>query len=79
MKNCSFINKPIVIFRGDDTSAFNLRSIKIILKGDLDLSNAIAKFSLLDYHKEWTVHDVVHIVGHKGYAAWRTDRHIPPV
>lgn len=58
MKNCSFINKPIVIFRGDDTSAFNLRSIKIILKGDLDLSNAIAKFSLLDYHKEWTVQEV---------------------
>lgn len=52
------INKPIVIFRGDDTSAFNLRSIKIILKGDLDLSNAIAKFSLLDYHKEWTVQEV---------------------
>jgi len=45
--------KPIELFRGDDTDAFGLRTITIKLSGDLDLTNAKAKFILLGYKKEW--------------------------
>lgn len=50
--------KPIVIFRGDNTAAFDLRTIKILLTGDLDLSHATAKFTLLDFSKTWTEQEV---------------------
>lgn len=50
--------KPIVIFRGDNTAAFDLRTIKILLTGDLDLSRATAKFTLLDFSKTWTEQEV---------------------
>ena len=46
-------DKPITIFRGDDTDAFGLRTITIKLTGDLDLTTAKAKFVLLGYAKEW--------------------------
>lgn len=50
--------KPIVIFRGDNTAAFDLRTIKILLTGDLDLSHATAKFTLLNFTKSWTTEEV---------------------
>ena len=50
--------KPIVIFRGDNTAAFDLRTIRILLTGDLDLSHATAKFTLLDFSKTWTEQEV---------------------
>lgn len=50
--------KPIVIFRGDNTAAFDLRTITILLTGDLDLSHATAKFTLLDFSKTWTEQEV---------------------
>ena len=49
---------PIVIFRGDNTAAFDLRTIRILLTGDLDLSHATAKFTLLDFSKTWTEQEV---------------------
>lgn len=51
MENCL---TPIHIFRGDDTSAFGLRTLTIKLTGDLDLTNATAKFTLLGFSKVWT-------------------------
>lgn len=51
MENCL---TPIHIFRGDDTSAFGLRTLTIRLTGDLDLTNATAKFTLLGFSKVWT-------------------------
>ena len=50
--------KPIVIFRGDNTAAFDLRTIKILLTGDLDLTNATARFDLLGFTKSWTTEEV---------------------
>lgn len=50
--------KPIVIFRGDNTAAFDLRTITILLTGDLDLSHATARFTLLDFSKTWTEQEV---------------------
>lgn len=50
--------KPIVIFRGDNTAAFDLRTITILLTGDLDLSHATAKFTLLNFSKTWTEQEV---------------------
>ena len=50
--------KPIVIFRGDNTAAFDLRTIRILLTGDLDLTNATARFDLLDFTKSWTTEEV---------------------
>ena len=50
--------KPIVIFRGDNTAAFDLRTITILLTGDLDLSHATAKFTLLNFTKSWTTEEV---------------------
>lgn len=50
--------KPIVIFRGDNTAAFDLRTITILLAGDLDLTNATARFDLLGFTKSWTTEEV---------------------
>ena len=50
--------KPIVIFRGDNTAAFDLRTITILLTGDLDLTNATARFDLLGFTKSWTTEEV---------------------
>lgn len=45
--------KPITIFKGDDSTAFGVRTINVKLSTDLDLTNATAKFDLLSYHKSF--------------------------
>lgn len=52
------MQEPIVIFRGDNTAAFDLRTIKILLTGDLDITNATARFDLLGFTKSWTTEEV---------------------
>lgn len=51
-------NKPIVIFKGDDTDAFNLRTIKIKIGGSIDLSEASARFTLCGWEVKWGKKDL---------------------
>jgi hypothetical protein len=45
---------PIVLIRGDDTDAFNLRKISIIITGNIDTDGATASFELSGIKREWT-------------------------
>lgn len=45
---------PIVLIRGDDTDAFNLRKISIIITGNINTDDATASFELSGIKREWT-------------------------
>lgn len=45
---------PIVLIRGDDTDAFNLRKISIIITGNINTDGATASFELSGIKREWT-------------------------
>lgn len=56
--NCDEKQNAIRIFRGDDTDAFGLRTMTVNITGDIDLTNATAKFALLDYSRTFTNEEV---------------------
>ena len=50
---------PIRIFKGDDSCAFGVRTIEILLETEIDLTGATSKFELLSYSRTFTTEETI--------------------
>ena len=50
--------KPIVIYKGDDTAAFKIRKVHIVIEPKIPYRGVTAKFTLLSFNKEFTNEEV---------------------